>query len=212
VLFSLGDIDVPAYPRSSLKPIQALPMVESGAADAFGLGDEEIALACASHSGEPMHTDRVASWLARLGLGESDLACGPHPPRYEPVWEDMVRRGEKPSRIHNNCSGKHAGFLTLANTGTFPLSATSAAITPCSRRSQKRSANWPRSPANCHGRRWLRGAEFCHPSRGVCARARAIGDTGRAFRAERACLGSYRQSNDGGIRSLWLERRASAPR
>jgi L-asparaginase II len=114
VLFSLGDIAMSAYPRSSLKPIQALPLVESGAADAFGLGEEQIALACASHSGEPMHTDRVASWLARLGLGESDLACGPQAPRYEPVWEDMVRRGEKPSRIHNNCSGKHAGFLTLA--------------------------------------------------------------------------------------------------
>ena len=103
-----------AYPRSSLKPIQALPLVESGAADAFGLGDEEIALACASHSGEPMHTDRVAAWLSALGLSERDLACGPHPPRYEPVWEDMVRRGEKPSRMHNNCSGKHAGFLTVA--------------------------------------------------------------------------------------------------
>lgn len=114
VLFALGDIERPLFPRSSVKPIQALPLVESGAADAFGLGAEEIALACASHSGEPMHTERVAAWLKRLGLGERDLACGPHPPRYEPVWEDMIRRGEKPTRLHDNCSGKHAGFLTVA--------------------------------------------------------------------------------------------------
>jgi L-asparaginase II len=114
LIFALGDVDTPVYPRSSLKPIQTLPLVESGAAEAFGLSEEEIALACASHSGEPMHTQRVAAWLSAIGCAESDLACGPHPPRYEPVWEDMVKRGEHPSRLHNNCSGKHAGFLTLA--------------------------------------------------------------------------------------------------
>jgi L-asparaginase II len=114
IVFSLGDLETPVYPRSSLKPIQTLPLVESGAADAFGLSGEEIALACASHSGEPMHTTRVASWLARIGCGEGDLACGAHPSRYEPVAEDMIRRGEKPTRIHNNCSGKHTGFLTVA--------------------------------------------------------------------------------------------------
>lgn len=112
--FALGDIDTPVYPRSSLKPVQALPLIESGAAEAFGLSEEEIALACASHSGEPMHTERVAAWLSSIGCAQSDLACGPHPPRYEPAWEEMVKRGEHPSRLHNNCSGKHAGFLTLA--------------------------------------------------------------------------------------------------
>lgn len=114
IVFSLGDTEAPVYPRSSLKPIQALPLVESGAADAFGLTSEHIALACASHSGEPMHTTRVAGWLKRIGCSEQDLACGPHPVRYEPVWRDMVRRGEAPTRIHNNCSGKHTGFLTVA--------------------------------------------------------------------------------------------------
>jgi len=114
VVFSLGDIEAPAYPRSSLKPIQALPLLESGAAEAFGLGDEEVALACASHSGEPMHTTRVAAWLSRIGCDGSDLACGPHPVRYEPVWERMVKAGEAPTRVHNNCSGKHTGFLTIA--------------------------------------------------------------------------------------------------
>lgn len=111
---ALGDVEAEVYPRSSLKPIQALPLVESGAAEAFGLSDEEVALACASHSGEPMHTERVAAWLKRLGLGEADLACGPHAVRYEPVWRQMVAKGEAPTRLHNNCSGKHSGFLTLA--------------------------------------------------------------------------------------------------
>lgn len=113
-LFSLGDVDVPVYPRSSLKPIQALPLLESGAADAFALSDEEIALACASHSGEPMHTSRVAAWLKKIGCTENDLACGAQAVRYEPVWADMVRHGYRPTRIHNNCSGKHTGFLTVA--------------------------------------------------------------------------------------------------
>lgn len=109
-VFVLGDVEAPIYPRSSLKPIQALPLAESGAA----VSEEEIALACASHSGEPMHTVPIAAWLKRIGCGEDDLACGAHPPRYEPVWEEMVQRGEKPGRIHNNCSGKHTGFLALA--------------------------------------------------------------------------------------------------
>jgi L-asparaginase II len=111
---ALGDVQSPVYSRSSLKPMQAMPLVESGAAEAFGLSDEEVALACASHSGEPMHTTRVAAWLTRLGLSESDLACGAHASRYEPVAEAMIRRGEKPTRVFNNCSGKHAGFLTVA--------------------------------------------------------------------------------------------------
>ena len=114
LVLALGDVASPVYSRSSLKPMQAIPLVESGAADAFGLGDEEIALACASHSGEPMHTERVAQWLTRLGLSESDLACGAHPSRYEAVAEAMIRAGLAPTRIFNNCSGKHTGFLTVA--------------------------------------------------------------------------------------------------
>lgn len=114
IAFALGDIETPVYPRSSLKPIQALPLLESGAAEAFGLSDEEVALACASHSSEPMHTTRVAAWLERIGCTVDDLACGAHPVRDEPVWEAMMKRGEAPTRIHNNCSGKHSGFLTVA--------------------------------------------------------------------------------------------------
>jgi len=112
-VFSLGDVEAVSFPRSSLKMVQALPLVESGAADAFGLSDEEIALACASHSGEPMHTERVAAWLERIGCTEHDLACGAHPSRVEAVNEAMIREGRKPTRIFNNCSGKHTGFLTV---------------------------------------------------------------------------------------------------
>ncbi len=114
IVYALGEIEAPTYPRSSLKPIQALPLLESGAADAFGLSDKEVALACASHSGEPMHTSRISAWLLRIGCSPADLACGPHPVRYEPEWEAMIKRGEAPTRLHNNCSGKHTGFLTVA--------------------------------------------------------------------------------------------------
>jgi L-asparaginase II len=114
VRFALGDVDAPVYTRSSLKPIQALPLIECGAADAFGVSEEELALACASHSGEPMHTSRVAAWLERIGCSEADLACGPHMPRHEATSEAMIATRQKPSRLHNNCSGKHTGFLTVA--------------------------------------------------------------------------------------------------
>ncbi len=114
IVLALGDVDHPVYPRSSLKPLQALPLLESGAATFFGLSDEEVALACASHSGEAMHTERVGTWLSRLGLSVADLACGPHPVRDEPTRTKMLCAHEDPSALHNNCSGKHTGFLTLA--------------------------------------------------------------------------------------------------
>lgn len=111
---SLGDIGRLVYPRSAFKSLQALSLVESGAATAQGVTDEELALACASHSGEPMHTTRVGAWLGRMGCAESDLACGPHLPFHEPSAHALIREGRAPCRLHNNCSGKHTGFLTLA--------------------------------------------------------------------------------------------------
>lgn len=114
IIASWGDAQNAVFPRSAFKSLQALPLVETGAADAFGLSDENLALACASHSAEPMHTDRVKDWLARIDCAEGDLACGPHLPFHEPTAHAMLRAGEKPCRLHNNCSGKHAGFLTLA--------------------------------------------------------------------------------------------------
>jgi L-asparaginase II len=111
---SIGDVDRPIFPRSALKPIQAVPLLESGAADAFGLSDEELALACASHSGEPQHTTRIAAWQERIGCSVADLAGGPHRPMHEPTAIAMIKNGEKWTPLHNNCSGKHTGFMTVA--------------------------------------------------------------------------------------------------
>ncbi|KRW95069.1 asparaginase [Paracoccus sp. MKU1] len=101
------------YPRSSCKMIQALPLVESGAADAAGLTSEHLALACASHNGARIHTERVAAWLSALGLEDGDLRCGAHLPRDPAEHKRLICSDESPCQIHNNCSGKHAGFLTL---------------------------------------------------------------------------------------------------
>jgi len=114
VIAAWGDICQPVLPRSSVKPLQALPLIETGAAEHFGVTDQEIALACASHSGEPVHTRLISAWLRRLGLECGDLVCGPHPPLNEDAATALVRAGQKPCSIHNNCSGKHAGFLTTA--------------------------------------------------------------------------------------------------
>lgn len=101
------------YPRSSCKMIQALPLIESGAADAAGLTDRQLALACASHSGAAMHVAAVDGWLTGLGLGESDLRCGSHMPRDAEENRRLTCSDTAPCQLHNNCSGKHAGFLTL---------------------------------------------------------------------------------------------------
>lgn len=114
VVASWGDVETPVYPRSAFKSLQALPLIESGAADAYKLGSEELALACASHSGEPMHVERVAHWLERIDCREADLACGPHLPVHEPTAHAMLRAGDRPCKLHNNCSGKHTGFLSVA--------------------------------------------------------------------------------------------------
>jgi L-asparaginase II len=106
-----GNPDAVILPRSSCKMLQALPLVESGAAE--HLSPEQLALACASHSGAAMHVTRVARWLAELGLAESDLRCGPQVPDDAPERHRLRTAGEAPCQLHNNCSGKHAGFLTL---------------------------------------------------------------------------------------------------
>lgn len=111
----IGDADRPVFPRSCIKAIQALPLVESGAADAFGLGDAELALACASHSGEPAHVSGAAEMLARVGLDETALECGAHWPGSQEAMLELARSGGAPSQLHNNCSGKHAGFLCTCN-------------------------------------------------------------------------------------------------
>lgn len=114
VLERWGDTARPVYARSALKPIQAIPLVESGAAGQFDLSDAEIALACASHGGETRHVETVARWLDRIGLGVADLECGAHPPLYAPAAEALYAAGQKPTALQNNCSGKHTGFLSTA--------------------------------------------------------------------------------------------------
>ncbi|SEW45713.1 asparaginase [Cognatiyoonia koreensis] len=108
-----GDPAAMIYPRSSCKMIQALPLIESGAAAAFGLTPAQLALACASHRGAVIHTAPVNAWLDDLGLNDDDFCCGPQEPRDVADRNALIRAGKAPCRVHNNCSGKHAGFLTL---------------------------------------------------------------------------------------------------
>ncbi|MDQ1847050.1 asparaginase [Gemmobacter fulvus] len=109
---SWGDPDAVIFPRSSCKMLQALPLIESGAADAFGLTDAQLALSCASHQGAALHSGAVARWLEGIGLGEADLRCGAHEPYDRTARDLLIRSDEAPCQYHNNCSGKHAGFLT----------------------------------------------------------------------------------------------------
>ncbi|MGR3455573.1 asparaginase [Pseudooceanicola sp.] len=113
VIRAWGDPDLTILPRSSCKMIQALPLVESGAADAAGLGARHLALSCASHNGAAIHTGPVGEWLGTLGMSDDDLRCGPQEPADIPARDALIRAGDSPCQIHNNCSGKHAGFLTL---------------------------------------------------------------------------------------------------
>lgn len=110
-VLEIGDTQRPVFPRSAVKAIQALPFVESGAADAFGFGEREIALACASHSGEPEHVALALSMLERAGLGEEAYECGAHWPTRQEATVKLAQGGGAPGAAHNNCSGKHAGFL-----------------------------------------------------------------------------------------------------
>lgn len=110
-LFSAGDIERAIFPRSAIKSIQALPLVESGAADSFGFENADLAMACASHSGEPEHSARALSMLQRAGLDASSLECGSHWSSQQNVLIEQARSGKTPTALHNNCSGKHAGFL-----------------------------------------------------------------------------------------------------
>ena len=112
-VLAIGDVTTPIFPRSAVKALQALPLVETGAADAYGFGDEELALACASHSGEPGHVAGVTRMLAKAGLDAAALRCGAHWPMAQSAAAALARTGE-PSALHNNCSGKHAGFLCVA--------------------------------------------------------------------------------------------------
>ena len=110
---ALGDTRRPVFPRSAVKVLQALPLVESGAAERYGLTDEELALACASHGGEPQHAQAAAAMLAKAGMDVSALECGAHWPYFDGAIKAMATAGQQPTALNNNCSGKHAGFVCL---------------------------------------------------------------------------------------------------
>ncbi|MDB5507398.1 MAG: asparaginase [Devosia sp.] len=114
IIASGGDIALPVFPRSAIKSMQAMAMVTSGAIDKFALTEEQLALACASHHGEDVHVAGVTAFLAREGLDVYDLECGAHQPSNGQAREQLRARGEAPTALHNNCSGKHSGMLSVA--------------------------------------------------------------------------------------------------
>ncbi|MFK7754041.1 MAG: asparaginase [Sedimentitalea sp.] len=121
VLRAWGDPNAVIYPRSSSKMIQALPLLTSGAADRFGLNDQHLALACASHNGAAIHSQAVRAWLDQLGLDDSAFRCGLQDPADKDAHGELIRANQSPCQYHNNCSGKHSGFLTLsAHMGAGP--------------------------------------------------------------------------------------------
>lgn len=118
LLLSIGDLARPIFPRSAVKSMQAIPLIETGAADRYGFGGREIAISCASHSGTPAHANLAASMLARAELDASALGCGAHDPIHELSAKEMFKAGVSPTALHNNCSGKHSGMVcTCAHCG-----------------------------------------------------------------------------------------------
>jgi L-asparaginase II len=111
---SLGDVTSPVYPRSAIKALQAVPLIETGAAEHFGFGAAEIALACGSHAGTERHASLAASMLQRAGLTPAALHCGAHAPLGASAANALIVGAQAPTQLHNNCSGKHAGMLATA--------------------------------------------------------------------------------------------------
>ncbi len=144
----VGDPELLTYFRSAAKPFQALPLVDDGAADAFGFSEAELAICCASHSGEPAHVRTVRSILGRIGCGEEDLECGAHPPFHQPSAEALRAEGRAPSRIHNNCSGKHSGMLAWARHAGKKTVGYPRADHPVQRRIRREIARWTGNPAD----------------------------------------------------------------
>jgi L-asparaginase II len=116
-----GNPGTTAFYRSSSKPLQVVPLLESGAADHFGFSDAEIAIMCGSHGGEDIHVETVMSILKKIDLGPDALACGTHTPLSKEVARHLRERNEAPTVLRNNCSGKHAGMLALARFHGWPV-------------------------------------------------------------------------------------------
>src|SRR5262245_841189 len=120
LLAGCGDPHAPVYVRSAAKPFQAIPLLEAGGEKKFRLNDDEIALMCASHGGEPRHTQTTERMLRKGGFRLSDLSCGAHAPMHEPSARALARRGASPTALHNPCSGKHAGMLLACRLPDLP--------------------------------------------------------------------------------------------
>jgi L-asparaginase II len=146
LLRSTGDSELLTYYRSAAKPFQALPLVEDGVVDRFGLTEAELALCCASHEAESVHVEGARSILARAGLDETYLRCGPHAPFSATEAEALTLRGASPRRIHNNCSGKHAGMLALAVANGWDPEGYHEEAHPVQRRMAAEVARWSGVP------------------------------------------------------------------
>ena len=121
IVFSVGNPQQVIYPRSSLKPFQVLPLIELGGIEKFGFTLEEIAIMCGSHNGQAEHLRVVQAILTKIGATENDFDCGIHNPWLEPDVKQLYILNQKPTQLHNNCSGKHAGFLALCKLINAPL-------------------------------------------------------------------------------------------
>jgi L-asparaginase II len=147
LLAGAGDLARPVFYRSAAKPLQALPLVEDDVVGKLGLTEEELALCCASHNGEPRHVQGSLAILGKAGVGPEALVCGPHPPMRADDAERLVAQGQKPGRIHNNCSGKHAGMLALAATHGWETEGYHRAEHPVQRRMLAEVSRWTGLPA-----------------------------------------------------------------
>lgn len=142
-----GDVRHVCFARSAIKPLQALPLVDDGAAERYAVTDRELALCCGSHSGEAYHVEAAAALLRRLGLGEEALACGPHVPFHEETAQRLRAEGRPPGRLHNNCSGKHAGMLALARSNGWPTAGYHESGHAVQKRMLEEVAKWTGEPA-----------------------------------------------------------------
>ena len=143
-----GQAELVVYARSAVKPFQALPLVDDGAADRFGFSPAELALCCGSHNAEERHLEAVRAILRGIGADEEALACGPHVPLGAAAAQALAARGEEPTRIHNNCSGKHAGMLALARFHGWPLAGYHRPEHPVQERVRAEIARWTGLPGD----------------------------------------------------------------
>src|SRR5437773_8943626 len=146
LLARAGDPDLVTYWRSAAKPFQTLPLVDDGVVDRFGIGTQELALCCASHSSEPGQIALVRNLLAKIACSERDLLCGPHPPLSERVARDYASRGVRLTAVYSNCSGKHAGMLALARHHGWPTEFYTRVEHPVQQRCLEEVSRWTDLP------------------------------------------------------------------